>query len=297
MKYLIKTHVKVGEVAIDICILNAIARLDPESHIEVLATSPTHNLLVETPFIDKLHVRSQSFFSNLSLQKGLLDNDWDVVLVTRKASRLQLFYRFAKAKHKRSRRYMDSPTGSSEIEIRLSMLDGILPGWDEQVDPTIHFDPKRTDQVLEGLGLHRSGRILAIAPGASIKKKMWDKKKFVALAKSIGTRFDHILVLGSKGEHELCEYVALNTGAMNLAGTMELLDVCALLSAISLHVGNDSGLGHLAAGVGSNCVVIGDESGPSFIPWKQHMIVGDPKMISIEQVIGFLTENKIAKMD
>ena len=293
MRILVKTHVKVGEVAIDICMLNAIARLEPDCHLEVLATSPTHSLLTEAPYIDHLHVRSQHFLTDIVQQVNLMRKKWDVVLVTRRASTLQPFYFFANAGHKRCMRYMDTPDGVPEMVIRLSMLAGILEGWKDPIDPTIHFDPKRTDDVATRLSLDRNKRFLTIAPGASHEAKKWDKDKFVALTKRIGDRFDQVLVLGSKDESTLCEYVASETDAVNVAGKLELLDVCALLSFVTLQIGNDSGLGHLAAGVGTRCAVIGDESGPRYEPWGQHLFLGDPKQIEVEEITKFLDERKL----
>ena len=293
MRILVRTHTRVGEVAFDICLLNAIARLKPDCHLEVLASSPTHTLLSETPYIDKLHIRPSNFISDISLQVNLMRTKWDVVLVTRRAARLQLFYFFSNAVHKRCRRYMEDSDDVSELVTRLSMLNGILKGWEDPVDPTIHFDPKRSDDVVARLGLDQGKRILTIAPGSSSDVKKWDKDKFVALTKRIGHRFDQVIILGSKEEDKLCEHVASNTGAMNVAGKLELLDVCALLSFITLHIGNDSGLGHLAAGVGSRCVAIGNLLGSRFKPWGQHIMLGDPKEIEVEEFTKFLDERQL----
>lgn len=295
MKYLVKIHAAVGDVAIDISILNAIARLDPECHLEVLAKPPTSNLLEETPFIDKLHVRPQSFFADLRMQKYLLANDWDVVLCTRNAGMLQLLYHFAKAKHKRSKRYMNFPDEKSGMQLSVSMLDGILPGWEAPIDPTIHFNTLRLDDIVNKLDLAENTRLLTIQPGASVVEKHWGKEKFIALINKISDGFDRTLILGSESEHELCGYISKNTGATNVAGTMELLDVYALMTIVTLHVGNDSGLGHLAASAGTNCLAIGGKK--QYTPWQQHLLVGDVKTISLEEVLAYLCDNNLIQSD
>lgn len=294
MRYFLKLHVSVGDTAIDFALLNAIARLDPDCHVEVLSYPGISNLLEETEFIDEIHVRPSGFPARVRQQSGLLRNNWDVVLVTRNSPRLQLFYRFASAKHKRCRRYMDAPNDMPEMAVRVSMLEGILEGWKDEIDPTIHFNPERIDKVSGRLALDRSNRYLAIAPGAAYEAKRWDRDKFIELTNSIAGEFDQILVLGSSAERELCEYVAQGANGTNLAGKLELLDICALETMVSLHVGNDSGLGHLAAGVGTSTLAIGDAVGLKFKPWKQHMLAGDPKGITVSAVAECLAEQGLA---
>lgn len=293
MKYLLKAHRKIGEVAIDMAILNAIRRLDPDCRIEVLIDTSCSELLSETPFIERLHVlRGGS--SSLGLQARLLRQRWDVVLTTRRASRLQLFHRLARATHKKCRRFMDTPKGKSEMEIRLSMLDGILDGWESPVDPTVHFDQERVVRVSDRFGLDGGGRFLSIAPGASTLSKAWGQGNFMDLAGKLSGSFDKVLVLGSEPETDLCQAVSGRVGGLNLAGRTSLLDTCALLSLVSLHVGNDSGLGHLAAAAGTPCLAIGSEYGPRYKPWKQHMIAGDPKGITVSAVAECLSEQGLA---
>ena len=109
-------------------------------------------------------------------------------------------------------------------------------------------------------------RILTIAPGASTPQKIWDKDNFVGLVNIIKERFDIVIIVGMNAEKQVCDHVAWNTGAISAAGMFDLLDTCALLSQSSLHIGNDSGLGHVAAGVGTCCAVIGDEIGLTYKP-------------------------------
>lgn len=298
MKYLIKTHAKVGDLAFNIALMNVIARIDPGCHMDVIVPSPVNQLLEDTPYIANLWVHPTSFIADSALKIRLLRKDYDVAIICQGGGYLRLFYRLLKAKFKRHRVDLDGIEDKHEIELQASMLEGILDGWEEAVDPTIHFDYQRIFNTLNMLGLNRNEKLLSIAPGAYTENKMWDKDKFVALAKNIGKNFDQILVLGSENEHELCEYVANNSGGcMNLSGKLELLDACALLSVVSLHIGNDSGLGHLAASSGTSSLAIGDENGLRCSPWQQHMLLGDAKKISLEEVLAFLHDKKMIQID
>lgn len=293
MRYLVKLNVRLGDTAIDCALLNAIARLDEDCHIEVLSQHGISSLLKETPFIDKIHVRTGSGLTGIRHQLGLLHNNWDVVLVTRYAPRLQIFYHLAKARHKRCWRHFISKDSVHHMVARVSMLDGILDGWEDPIDPTIHFNSNRINSVNCRYGIEKSYRNLAVGPGASYDAKRWDEKKFIELCNNVSNGFDNIYVLGSRSETEICSFVADRIGGINLAGKLELLDICALLSCVTLYIGNDSGLGHLSASVGTNTVAIGDTVGLVCAPWNQHMVTGDPKKIVANEVLVFLKDNQL----
>ena len=288
MRYLLKLSKALGDLAIDFSLLHAIANHDKDCHIEVLAAQPNHELLAENPSISKLHVRPKSKIADHMLQFKLLYQRWDVVLISRTAQPLQLFYRLANAPYKRSRYYYKISRDKPEVLIRLSMLEALFPDVAEKVDSTIHFNHDRKGKVLNHLGIDDAASILTVSPGASVPEKMWHKDNFVSVINAVKSIYDCVITVGSKNESALCEYVASKTGAIAAAGVFGLLDVCALLSQSSLHIGNDSGLGHMAAGVGARCVVIGDSYGMSFKPWGQRMLPGNVKDISVEEVLLFL---------
>ena len=268
--------------------LNAIANHDIECHIEVLATSPNHELITETPHISKLHVRLKSKIADHMFQYKLLRQRWDAVLITRRTQPLQLFYRLENAPYKRSRHYYKDSRDKPEMLIRLSMLEGLIPDYGEKVDPIIHFNHERKGKALNYLGIDDSASILTVSPGASGPDGMWDKDNYISVINAIKGNFDCVIAVGSENERTLCEYVALKTGAIAAGGVFELLDVCALLFQSSLRNGNDSGLGHVVAGVDARCAVIGDMSSMPLTPWVQHMPLGNVKDINVEQALEFL---------
>ena len=63
-------------------ILNAIARLEKECHIEVLAKPPNNVLLSEIPHVSKLHVQPHNNPADHWLRLKLLRQRWDAVLIT-----------------------------------------------------------------------------------------------------------------------------------------------------------------------------------------------------------------------
>lgn len=292
-RYLVKIRKELGEVAIDVALLNAINRLDNGCHLEVLAMQPSHAILTEMPCIDRLHIRPHGLLADHWMQAKLLAQAWDAVLITSRAQPFQLFYKLARSPFKRARRGLGDIRDRSEILAKLSLLDGLLEGWDKDVDPIIRFNSTRIDRVMSRCKIDRGVRILSLSPGASGPEKTWDKDKFVGLIKSIKDSFEKVFVVGSDSEREICMHVASNTNAKSLAGELELLDLCALLSQSTLHIGNDSGLVHVANGSGAKtCVAIGNyDYGFAYMPWKQHMLPGMTEDITVSQALEYLTEN------
>ena len=289
MRYLVNVNTHLGGLAIDMGVINAIDRTDKDSHIEVFASPPYHTLLSENPKIAKLHVRSPRLRVYCGQLIELIYQSWDIVLQTRRNPKIQLLHLFCRAKVKRTMRMNTPLEPPSEMLARLSLLEGILPSWQEHVDPTIHFNTVRVVDVFTKYDIQQEAKLLAIAPGASIPEKIWHKDKYVELIQQLQNDYDEVLIFGSDNELELCKYIATRTQAHNIAGQLGILDVCALLSKVNLFVGNDSGLAHIAAGLGRSCLMIGGHD-LRYCPWGQHQLLGRVIDISAEDVMSQLVE-------
>ncbi|HET9979102.1 MAG TPA: glycosyltransferase family 9 protein [Ktedonobacterales bacterium] len=108
--------------------------------------------------------------------------------------------------------------------------------------------------------LFADGRpLFGIHPGASVATRRWAPERFAAVADTLAARHDaHVVILGTRTEHALCEAVRrrMRAAALNIAGQTSLGMVAALLARLQLLIGNDSGLAHLAVAVGTSVVVI-----------------------------------------
>ena len=111
------------------------------------------------------------------------------------------------------------------------------------------------------------GSYRVFAPGAEYgPAKRWPARHFAALAASLDTP---VLLLGSGKEAPLCEeIVALAPGArlINLAGKTSLDQAIGLIAAARAVVSNDSGLMHVAAGLGVAQVAVFGSSSPEHTP-------------------------------
>lgn len=134
--------------------------------------------------------------------------------------------------------------------------------------PGLVVDPDNRQRLLDSLGLKRSGRVLALCPGAEFgPAKRWPAPHYAALARHAAARGEEVWLLGSPGEQQAAEEIRqLAPAAINLAGRTRLVDAIDLLSAADTVVCNDSGLMHVACAVGTPVVAVFGSTSPAFTP-------------------------------
>ena len=114
------------------------------------------------------------------------------------------------------------------------------------------------------------GRWLALGPGANWPPKIWPPDRFAALVELVSHRFSAVIVCGGPGDAGTAAALTrrLSLPAINLAGSTDLLQVAAILERSACFVGNDSGLGHMAAAVGTPTLTVFGPGDPDrYHPW------------------------------
>jgi ADP-heptose:LPS heptosyltransferase len=122
-------------------------------------------------------------------------------------------------------------------------------------------------QLLAGLP---GQRWLALGPGARWQGKCWPVVRYSTLLDKLQPHLDACVLLGDTADAGLCREIAagLRLPHRNLAGTTDLLQAAAVLARMQIFVGNDSGLGHLAAaGDIPTVTVFGPGDPPRYHPW------------------------------
>ena len=113
-------------------------------------------------------------------------------------------------------------------------------------------------------------RWLALGPGARWAPKRWPAAAFRELADRLQTQFDGVVLLGSTEDADRCQQVmdGMLLPCINLAGKTGLLQTAALLQQAALFVGNDSGLGHMAAACNTATLTVFGPGDPArYHPW------------------------------
>jgi lipopolysaccharide heptosyltransferase II len=95
---------------------------------------------------------------------------------------------------------------------------------------------------------------ITIFPGSSIHEKRWDMVNFVKLALNFNQVGLPIIVIGSEKDRVAAEAMTGGLDAMNFAGKTSLVETAALIDKSALFVSGDSGVLHIAVGLGKPTV-------------------------------------------
>jgi len=126
------------------------------------------------------------------------------------------------------------------------------------------------EQLLKTLGMHA---FVVIFPGASTPEKRWGAKHFRLVAESLMANGYEIVVVGGSEDLEEGNVIAGAEG-LNLAGMTTLAETAAVISRSSLLISGDSGVLHIAVGLGIPTVsLFGPSSVAKWAPEGEKHIV------------------------
>ncbi|MGB7540640.1 MAG: lipopolysaccharide heptosyltransferase II [Burkholderiales bacterium] len=123
--------------------------------------------------------------------------------------------------------------------------------------------------ALGRLGLARTRPVVAFCPGAEYgPAKRWPARHFAGLARKLAAQGYAVWLIGSGNERGIGEEIAAASegAAISLCGRTDLESAIDLLSVAEVVVSNDSGLMHVAAGVGRPVVALYGSSSPEHTP-------------------------------
>ncbi len=129
----------------------------------------------------------------------------------------------------------------------------------KEIPATLGFDQARHRRV------DFSKKLVVIQPGGGGLHKCWPLNNFLAVAKELSSRgVEVIFLLGPTELERFSDAIikTINSVAKSLAD-LSLTDVVGLLSCADGFVGNDSGITHLAAGLGVRTLAVFGPSDPA----------------------------------
>jgi len=268
MRILFITATRIGDAVLSTGVLDQLLARYPDARVTVACGAPAAPLFEAVPRLDAvLVVRKQSYNLHwLKLWSQVGTTRWDLVVDLR-ASALSYFVP-AKRRQVVGARTHDL---HRVTELQLSL------GLAEPPAPRLWLAPQ---DAAEAQRLVPDGPpVLALGATANWLPKCWPAERFVALAESLtsprgllpGAR---IAVFGGPAEREQVAPLleALDRDRLiNLVGNVGLRDAAACLSRAALFVGNDSGLMHMSAAVGTPTLgLFGPSPEQRYGPWGTH---------------------------
>ena len=92
--------------------------------------------------------------------------------------------------------------------------------------------------------------LLVLFPGASISERRWGAERFRQLAAHLSLRGLAVVVVGGEDDAEEGDHIVRGCGGLNLAGKTSLAESAAVIANSLLLVSGDSGVLHIAVGLG-----------------------------------------------
>jgi heptosyltransferase III len=258
------TATRIGDVVITTGVLDFLARRHPEARFTIACGRPAAALLEPFPKLERLIVIDKKPLSRhwLDLWASCVTTHWQLVVDLR-ASALAWFL-WADRRIVRGRRE-HARHGVAE----LAELLGVEP----PPAPVLWTTP---DQELRATTLMTGGTTVGIGPTANWRGKEWPAENFAALIERLtgsggalaGAR---VALFGAAAERDAAEPVLRAVPEhrrIDLIGTVDLPTAAACLRRCALYIGNDSGLMHMAAAVGTPTLgLFGPGNETRYGPW------------------------------
>ncbi|HEX7641689.1 MAG TPA: lipopolysaccharide heptosyltransferase II [Burkholderiaceae bacterium] len=141
---------------------------------------------------------------------------------------------------------------------------------DQLPRPKLHIADGAREKALTELGVQFGKPMIAFAPGAEFgSAKRWPTTHFAQLAHIVRDAYpdSEIVLLGSAKDHEVCEEIAAQVGAVkNLAGVTTLEQALSVIATADAVVSNDSGLLHIASALNRPVIGLYGPTDPSHAP-------------------------------
>ncbi len=139
---------------------------------------------------------------------------------------------------------------------------------------TLTLPPKSVSKALQLLQPLNSESFIAIFPGASTKEKRWGADRFRLVAEFLSAFGIKIVVVGGKEDRKQGEVISEGGLALNLAGMTSLPETAAVIQKSALLLSGDSGVLHIAAGLGVPTVsLFGPGRAKKWAPRGEHHVV------------------------
>lgn len=163
-------------------------------------------------------------------------------------------------------------------------------------EPAAAVFPSADDRAFSADFLRSECRpLIALHPGSGGARKNWPLARWSELIALLLGQKRRLLIVGGEAEHAtLAELDAAFAGQLRFARDLALPHLAAVLACCAHFVGHDSGISHLAAAVGTPCVLLFGPTDPQvWAPANPHVRVlaapdGELAQLRAEEVAALL---------
>jgi ADP-heptose:LPS heptosyltransferase len=234
----------------------------PAIHITVLAEQRNAGVFALIPGVDRLLC-----YDRPGEMITALRGSFDVVIDSEQWHRLSaVVARFASAAVKigfdtnERRRMFTHPIPYSHDDYEVVSFDrlleplGIATAAMEMATPFLLVPVAASIKAAGLLESFHDEPFVAVFPGASIQERRWGADHFRRVAEVLSAFGIRVCVVGGKEDHQQGEAIVGGGVGLNLAGLTSLAETAAVIQKSSLLLSGDSGVLHLAVGLGTPTV-------------------------------------------
>jgi predicted lipopolysaccharide heptosyltransferase III len=279
----------IGDTVLATPSLFALKRFLPKAQVDILVEDWVAPLLTDHPHIDNVIVIERGgFMTRLGVARELRAERYDVVYNLHGGTTATFLTRASGARHRvgfKTYQYANLHTQlapsplllwgqqkTHSVEQQLALLGwtgvpvsdrprtqlGISPGAVESVN-----------QQLAAAGL-ADRQIALIHPAAAFETKRWATENFARVAEFVAERGLAPVAIAAPHEVGMIDTLLNEASVHVLSLELSLPEVTALAARSKLFIGNDSGIAHIAAAVGTPSVVVfGSSNIAHWRPWNR----------------------------
>lgn len=126
--------------------------------------------------------------------------------------------------------------------------------------PISKADEDKLDRIWGFAQIPAGNPVIALGPVSKMPAKRWPVERFIEVAKRVAEAFPEyrMIVVGGAGDRHVGILLeqAVGEQVLNLAGELSVMESAEALRRCRLYIGNDTGIMHLAAAVGTPCVAL-----------------------------------------
>ena len=241
----------VGDLVMTTPVLEALHQAYPGAVVDIIADRRSSQLLIHCPYRGEiLHKDKDRLLRGAPpLLLSLWRRRYDLIVDLRTDGMAYLF-----RGRRRLTKWHAVPYGPHAVEAMMGVIREIQ-GQAPIPACKLWLSDAERGYAATALAHLPPGRWLVLGPGCggSEPQKVWPKQHYIALADALKDVINAVILVGEPKDAALTAAIehSLTLPHVDLAGATSLLQAAALIERAALFVGSDSGLGHVAAAVGT----------------------------------------------
>jgi ADP-heptose:LPS heptosyltransferase len=253
---------QIGDLIFSLPLLKALRENHPDASIHSLLKPYLQELLVDSPFVDRVITRKSGLTAKFKLLKNIRKNEYDLVISLARSEECLMLTALSRAKIKAGFSYFP-------WDLCLNIKENIEGhnSWynNAKLLKRMNVTVTKTDYVgllnvnTNKINLSLPEKFVIISPGTSKRRltKAWQKEKFAQLMLLLKEEYglSVVLVGGMDNQEYNSEIIRIleekdrekDMDLLDMTGKIGLGSLCSVIKESSLFVGIDSGVMHMAS--------------------------------------------------